>query len=403
MSNIPLPANENERLESLRSYNILDTLEEAEYNEIVLVASEICQTPVALISLVDHERQWFKSIVGVDLKQTPKEQAFCAYTIVENDVMIVKDARNDPRFAQNPLVTGFPNIVFYAGVPLITNDGHALGSLCVIDNKVNDLTPQQINALKVLSKQVSSLLELRKKNRELEEANVALMESNLFIQRFAGMVAHDIKNPLSSMLLSSQALQRQLQSSDDIKSLKLVEMNIRSSKQLLHLVDEILVYSTSPSSMLARRELVNVSSLITKLMKLIEIPASIHIELPEKEHILHVPGVALEQIFLNLLTNAIRYNDKPEGLISFQVTEDAEYFTIEVTDNGIGIEPQYITRIFDEKFTAGRTDRFDKKGTGIGLSTVKALVEKLGGTVYARSVLGQETTICFTVKKPADA
>lgn len=403
MSNIPLPANENERLESLRSYNILYTLEEAEYNEIVLVASEICQTPVALISLVDHERQWFKSIVGVDLKQTPKEQAFCAHTIVENDVMIVKDARTDARFAKNPLVTGFPNIVFYAGVPLTTNDGYALGSLCVIDNKVNDLTPQQINALKVLSKQVSALLELRKKNRELEEANASLMESNLFIQRFAGMVAHDIKNPLSSMLLSSQALQRQLQSSDDIKSLKLVEMNIRSSKQLLHLVDEILVYSTSPSSMLARRELINVSSLITKLMKLIEIPASIHIELPEKEHILHVPGVALEQIFLNLLTNAIRYNDKPEGLISFQVTEDAEYFTIEVTDNGIGIEPQYITRIFDEKFTAGRTDRFDKKGTGIGLSTVKALVEKLGGTVYARSVLGQETTICFTVKKPADA
>ncbi len=403
MSNIPLPANENERLGSLRSYNILDMLEEAEYNEIVLVASEICQTPVALISLVDHERQWFKSAVGLEVKQTPKEQAFCAHTIVENDVMIVKDARTDARFAQNPLVTGFPNIVFYAGVPLINNDGYALGSLCVIDNKVNDLTPQQINALKVLSKQVSGLLELRKKNRELEEANAALMESNLFIQRFAGMVAHDIKNPLSSMLLSSQALQRQLQSSDDIKSLKLVEMNIRSSKQLLHLVDEILVYSTSPSSMLARRELVNVSALITKIMKLIEIPASIRIELPEKEHILHVPGVALEQIFLNLLTNAIRYNDKVDGVIGFQVTEDDSYFTIEVTDNGIGIEPQHITHIFDEKFTAGRTDRFYQKGTGIGLSTVKALVQKLGGTVYARSILGQETTICFTVKKPAEA
>jgi signal transduction histidine kinase len=400
MPQIPLPANEDERLESLLSYNILDTLDEAEYDEVTLLASEICQTPIALVSLVDDKRQWFKSAVGLDAKETPKEQAFCAHTIFEHQVMVVKDARKDPRFAHNPLVTGHPNIVFYAGIPLINNDGMALGSLCVIDTKTNDLTQQQITALKILSKQVLSLLEQRKKNKELEEANAALLETNLFIQKFARTVAHDIKNPLSSMLLTSQALQRQLQSSEDIKALKLVEMNIRSSKQLLQLVDEVLVYSSSPSNMLAKRDLINMNTLLAKVIKMIEVPEAVKIELPNEDHFFHAPAIALEQIFLNLITNSIRYNNKLEGRISINIAEGPACFTIEVTDNGIGIEPQYLTRIFDDKFTVGHTDRFEQKGTGIGLSTVKALVQKLGGTVSARSILGQETTIGFTVKKP---
>lgn len=397
---VPLPENEVERLASLASYNILDTLNEDDFDDITLLASEICQTPVALISLVDDKRQWFKSAVGLGARETPKEQAFCAYTILNTEVMVVADARTDKRFADNPLVTGDPNIVFYAGVPLVNENGYALGSLCVIDTEVKELSPKQVTALKALSKQVLAQLELRRKMAVLEKANAALLESNVFIQKFASMAAHDIKNPLSSILLTSQALQRRLQKNDDdAKSLQLITMSINSSKQLLHMVDEMLVYSKAPATLLAGQQHVELNALLNKIVRLIDLPESIKIQLPVVEHTINTSAVALEQIFLNLLTNAVRYNDKPEGLVRIMFREEERSYNFKVVDNGMGIEQQYLTKIFDDQFTLNCTDRFKQKGTGIGLCTVKALVEKLNGKVYAESIYGKETTFFFSIAK----
>jgi signal transduction histidine kinase len=362
---VPLPENEDERLASLASYNILDTLQEDDFNAITLLASEICQTPVALISLIDDKRQWFKSAVGTNMSETPKEQAFCAYTIMGTDIMVVPDARNDERFADNPLVTGNPNIVFYAGVPLLNEDGYPLGSLCVIDTEVKELTPKQVDALKALSKQVLAQLELRKKMQVLEQANATLLESNVFIQKFASMAAHDIKNPLSSILLTSQALQRRLQKDGDEKSQQLISMSIASSKQLLHMVDEMLVYSKAPATLLAGQQSVDLNALLTKIIRLINLPDSIKVQMPLVEHTIQASAVALEQIFLNLLTNAVRYNDKPEGQIRILVREEENFYNFKVIDNGSGIERQYLSKIFEEKFTLGRADRFNQQGTGI--------------------------------------
>jgi len=399
MSTIPLPENETERLASLTSYNILDTLEEEDFNAITLLASEICQTPVALISLIDDKRQWFKSAVGTDMRETPREQAFCAYTIMNTDVMVVSDARTDVRFVNNPLVTGNPNIVFYAGVPLVNEDGYPLGSLCVIDTEVKELTAKQIDALKALSKQVLAQLELRRKMKVLEQANQSLLESNVFIQKFASMAAHDIKNPLSSILLTSQALQRRLQKNEDEKSLQLINMSIHASKQLLHMVDDMLVYSKSPAALLAGQQTVDLNELLTKIIRLINVPESVKVQLPVVEHTIQTSGVALEQIFLNLLTNAVRYNNKPQGHIRILFREEDNTYNFKVIDNGKGIEAQYLTRVFEEKFTLGGTDRFNQQGTGIGLHTVKSLVEKLQGSIHVESIFGEGATFVFSIKK----
>lgn len=396
---IPLPENEDERLASLASYDILDTLEEDDFDEITKLASQICQTPVALITLVDNKRQWFKSAVGINEKETPREQAFCAYTILDKEVMVVNDARQDARFAHNPLVTGNPNVVFYAGAPIINEEGYSLGSICVVDTEVKELNAQQISALKTLSNQVLAQLELRRKIKVLERSNATLLESNMFIQKFASMAAHDIKNPLSSILLTSQALQRRLQKEGDNKGLQLINMSINSSRQLLQMVDEMLVYSKAPATLLAGQQSVNLNELLTKIVRLIDVPESVKIQLPVVEHTITVSPVALEQIFMNLLTNAIRYNDKPEGLIRILVRNDENYYNFKVTDNGRGIEPQYLTKIFEEKFTLGGTDRFNQQGTGVGLHTVKALVEKLQGTIHTESIPGKETTFVFSIKK----
>lgn len=164
-----LPANEPERLQALRRYEILDTAPEQEFDDIVLLASRICEAPIATISLVDENRQWFKSKVGTELKETSRDIAFCAHGILQADVFVVKDAAQDERFADNPLVTGESRVRFYAGAPLIAEGGQSLGMLCVNDHIPRELTDEQKQSLQALSRQVVAQLELRRKIRQLEQ------------------------------------------------------------------------------------------------------------------------------------------------------------------------------------------------------------------------------------------
>jgi len=165
----PIPANETERLAALKSYHILDTAAEQSYDDIAALAAYVCEVPIALISLVDTARQWFKSKVGLEQEQTSREIAFCAYTILQREPFIVRDALKDSRFAKNPLVTDEPHIRFYAGFPLINLEGLALGSLCVIDRKPRQLSIGQDKAMRVLSKQVMTLLEFRRVSAHLAD------------------------------------------------------------------------------------------------------------------------------------------------------------------------------------------------------------------------------------------
>ena len=184
-----LPDNEQDRLEALRSYDILDSLPEKEYNDITLLASEICNTPISLISFIDDKRQWFKSNRGLDVQETPKDFAFCSHAILNpSEVLIVPDSRKDERFAGNPLVEGDPYVIFYASVPLVNKDGFPLGSLCVIDNNSRTLTDTQLNALKILSEQVVNILELRRANKTLTTLKKFIEERNMELQKVADMI-----------------------------------------------------------------------------------------------------------------------------------------------------------------------------------------------------------------------
>jgi GAF domain-containing protein len=166
----PLPSNETERLAALKEYHVLDTETEQSYDDIVILAAHICKVPIAMISLVDEVRQWFKSKVGVDQQQTSRDVAFCAHAILQNEPFIVRDATKDRRFAGSTLVTGDTHFRFYAGIPLINPEGLALGTLCVVDRHPRRLTAAQQKALQALSRQVMALLELRRVSNHLAEA-----------------------------------------------------------------------------------------------------------------------------------------------------------------------------------------------------------------------------------------
>ena len=169
------PNNEAQRQNSLETFNILDTLPEAEYDNITAIAAKICGTPIALISLVDNNRQWFKSRQGINAEETPRDIAFCAHAILEPDKLFeVNDATKDPRFLDNPLVLKNPNVVFYAGSPLVTPEGEALGTLCVIDHKPREISQNSKELLSLLSQHVVTHMRLRKNNEELVQLNEQL-------------------------------------------------------------------------------------------------------------------------------------------------------------------------------------------------------------------------------------
>lgn len=170
----PVLAQEEARIEALRRYRILDTAPEQVFDDITALASFICQAPIALMSLVDDERQWFKSKVGLQADETHRDQAFCAHTIFKGGLLVVEDAMADARFSTNPLVTGDPHIRFYAGAPLLTPEGHGLGSLCVIDRQARKLSAEQSSALEKLARLVVNQLELRRVSYDLAEATANL-------------------------------------------------------------------------------------------------------------------------------------------------------------------------------------------------------------------------------------
>jgi GAF domain-containing protein len=179
----PIPENEAERLNTLRGYGILDTHPEDRFDDLTRLATLICGTPISLISLVDEDRQWFKSKTGLEVCQTPREEAFCAHAIMSPELLLVPDASQDPRFATNPLVLGELHIRFYAGAPLTAPNGHHLGALCVIDRVPRQLSREQLESLRILSRQVMAQVILGKNLHDLRTALKAKEDLEQDIQK----------------------------------------------------------------------------------------------------------------------------------------------------------------------------------------------------------------------------
>ena len=236
MISAPLPPDELERLNALARYEVLDTKDEKAFDELTQLASNICGTSISLISLVDNNRQWFKSKVGLDAKETSRDIAFCSHAILQEEVFEVPDTALDKRFADNPLVTADPDISFYAGAPLVTPSGHAIGTLCVIDPLPKKLTQDQSNSLQILARQVVNQLELRLHNRQLQRMQTEQ-------EQFFALVAHDLRSPFTGILGLSKMLTQKSDSLDS-KQLEVISKAILdSSLNVYQLLDELLQWS----------------------------------------------------------------------------------------------------------------------------------------------------------------
>ncbi len=395
-----VPINEVDRLHELYGYSLLDTLPEDDYDSITYLASQICDTPIALISLIDNDRQWFKSSHGMGITETPRELSFCAHAInYPDEIMVVPDSRIDARFFDNPLVVDDPQVVFYAGVPLVTFTGYALGTLCVIDQKPHELTEEQKKSLKALSHNVVKLFELRVSKIELEAAKATLEGRNEELERFASMAAHDLKSPLGNISSIIDLLKMDHEPELSIEGRELIGLLDESSNQLRDLIDGILEYTRADMLLLERNEIINLPDFLNAINRLIGNSSKHQIKYPQEPKHIKVNKPALKQILLNLINNGIAYNDKPNKVVNIEFSESNLYYHFAVTDNGYGIAPKNQEKIFNlfERIQTPQTN--GTKGHGIGLSTVKKLVERLGGEVKLESQLGEGATFSFSLLK----
>ncbi len=228
MAGAPYHPREAKRLDALHELEILDTETSAAWQRIVELASIICETPIALVSLIDEERQWFKARVGLEPAQTPREQAFCGYAILQDGLFVVDDPQNDDRFADNPLVTGNPNIRFYAGMPISVDDDLPLGTVCVIDTKPRTLNETQIRAMKILADEAESLMRLRRIAIGLQRG----VDLNKATRDVINAVAHEVMNPLTPAMLQVATMKKGA-SEDTERQLARIERNLQRIRDVI--------------------------------------------------------------------------------------------------------------------------------------------------------------------------
>ncbi|GCC53262.1 hypothetical protein SanaruYs_35050 [Chryseotalea sanaruensis] len=396
-----IPENETDRLKALNDYQVLDTAPEDNFDEITQLATEICETPISLITLVDPDRQWFKSHHGLDRKETPRQHAFCAHAINNpNQILEVRDARLDRRFADNPLVKDDPNIIFYTGVPLVSPHGYALGTLCVIDQKPKVLNATQLHALKVLANQVVKLFELQKANRKLKESQKKIEKTNEELKQLNHVASHDLREPLRMISSFIGLLKRNYSQTLNEEANKYIEIALDGSKRMNQLILDILDHS-SVGKEGASKEQIDLNKLIEDVKQNLHTQideANANIIVAEKLPTLNASKTDMISLFQNLVSNAIKFKIKDKAPeIEILCQEKHNYWHVSITDNGIGIA------IPDHKRIFGMFSRLHKKsdisGTGLGLAICEKIVAQHGGEIWVTSNLGQGSTFHFTLSK----
>ena len=397
----PLPENEHARLAALHDAQVLDTAPEQDFDDIALLASEICGTPMGVVSLVDADRQWFKAKIGLDLQETHRDIAFCAHAIHGHELLEVPDASTDARFADNPLVLGDDNVRFYAGAPVVLDGTHAVGTVCVIDTAPRELTPAQRRALRSLARHASVQLDLRRYARHAGEIAERLRQLDRMKDSFLAAVSHELRTPLSSirgyleMLLDDEF--------DAETSRRFLSVMQRNSDRLLRLIDDLLLVARlTEDGMqldLAEVDLAELAHQVTSACR----PLADHKDVKLRDRTASpVPARGdakrLGQALNHLVVNAIKFT-APGGEISVASTTAGEPELI-ITDNGVGIPASDLPHVFDRFFRSAAADSMAASGPGLGLAIVRSIIDAHHGSIHVQSEPGIGTTVRVTLPNP---
>lgn len=383
---IPALDSEGQRLALLHSMALLDTPAETAFDAITQLAAQVTGRPIALIGLVDAERTWFKSRVGLDATESQNDISFCRVAIASEDLFEVPDAQADPRFSDNPLVTSEPHVRFYAGMPLRVA-GLPMGTVCVVDHEPYQLDTPQRNALRQLGQLTVELMERRLASRAKTE--------------FIGHMNHEMRTPMNAILGFGQLLQLEVRPGS--REATHVRQIVDAGHHLLELIDESLdLMRVEAGAMQLELQSIDLVPMLTDVAALLKPVADRHqitlqLELPPALGAHGDPRRA-KQVMLNLASNAIKYSrDGSQVHLSAGTAGDGSSWAA-VKDDGAGLTPEQIGRLFKPFERLGQ-ERGHVQGTGLGLALSVRLVEAMGGHLQVSSEVGQGTM--FTVTWPA--
>ncbi|MBP1155336.1 MULTISPECIES: GAF domain-containing hybrid sensor histidine kinase/response regulator [unclassified Paenibacillus] len=392
---------EQDRLQALQRYQILDTPSEGSFDRITSLASQLLNVPVAITTLVDTDRVWFKSRHGIDLEEVKREPGLCASAILHNKPYILNDASIDPRSLAHPLVAKENGFRFYAGVPLTTHDNHNLGTLCVMDYQPRSITNEELNILNVLAQIVMDEMELRLASRNIDK--LTRQKSALL-----AVLSHEIRTPLNGIIGMTSLLQSTEMTEEQKEFLDTIDS---CGETLLSLLDHILDFSKfEAGKMELNVEPFDIHSCLNQVLDLFSAQVLkkgiiIKSELAsEISHKLVGDKHKIRQVLINLVGNAVKFTKQGEIQISVNLTsEDLEYqrLSFRVKDTGIGIPNDYIDQLF-QPYTQVHTKIADEYfgGTGLGLSICKQLVKLMNGRIWLENSTNRGSTFAFEIGFP---
>lgn len=379
MRSAPSHHHEVERLNALLDYEVLDTEDEKVFDELTELASAICGTPISLISLVDKDRQWFKSRVGIDAPETPRNIAFCAHAILQEKVFEIPDALQDDRFFDNPLVTEAPDIRFYAGAPLVTPEGLPVGTLCVIDQEPKKLTEDQERALEILARQVISQLELRIYTRNIERTNEQR-------EKMFGVVAHDLRSPFNGIMGMSKILKNKAETLKPEKIVHAAEGILSSSLKVYQVLDELLQWTKNEMGAInidvKGVKVVDVMSATTDFLADTASLKSVSLEIVVDNALSVVADeTLLKTVLRNLVSNAIKYTPE-QGKVTLSAEFDQDNMVkLNVQDTGMGI-PDTLKQSLFASHVESQEGQAGEEGHGIGLKLCGDFIRKMHGKIW---------------------
>ncbi|MFY8106894.1 MAG: GAF domain-containing sensor histidine kinase [Elstera sp.] len=393
----PIPPNEAARLEELHNFCALDTDDDPRLDHLVQLATRLLECPIALVSLLDSDRQWFKAKIGLETKEMPRRIAFCAYAILDDDVMIVEDALVDPRFVGNPLVSDPPYIRFYAGAPLISETGFRLGTLCVIDQRPRTFSDAQRSLLKELAQMAVDTLDL---HRIIQQTR----QDNLTRTRFLSSLSHELRTPLNAIMGFSEMIL--LQSPTD-RVADYARAIHQGGTGLLQLVDDILDYGQiEAGERPLRLEALDLDGAILAAVRQVRPLAdrrrvSLKLALPTLLTV-RADASALDQVLVHLLENALKFT-RPNGTVKVAAQKaeawgEEAWANLTIADTGIGISPETLAKLGDPFLRPDSALTSSERGAGLGIALSRRLLQAMGGSVAFTSKPDHGTRVTLRLK-----
>lgn len=393
------PVNEKLRRAALREYNILNSGPDEDYDNLTFLAAAISNSPVAKISIIDNKRIWNKSVFGARITEINRENSFCNLTIHKDCKINILKRSEDPEVFEAAKGMYNREYNFYAGIPMYDPHGHAIAVFCIFDTEEKELSEDQLKGLNALAKQSMKLFESRKQKIKLVQVQKKLKEKYQELEKFASLVSHDLKSPLANIISLSELLKDENQGKFDEDTEQYLQFLVESSYSLRNYIDGILSFYRSDHVIEKDHSDVDLHNLLKGIVDLYQVADDIKIEYPQDAMLHNVNKAALTQVFMNLLSNALKYNDKDLRKVDIKFSESEDFYHFELKDNGKGIPQEKYEKIFDLFTTLETVDRDGALGSGIGLATVKKLIESMGGTISLDSTVGEGSNFKFSIKR----